>query len=119
MAATPTMTTQTTPARTPSVSQVMKSVLVMLQMSISVMITISVTMADDRRVGPLVDVGRAAPGSSRSNDQANSVRIGMNVLPTIAGRLQKRNEPTIRNVSTGRCRRATPGSGTTAPVGMA
>ena len=40
-------------------------------------------------------------GSSRSNDQAKTDRIGMNVLPTIAGRLQNRNEPTMRTVRTG------------------
>src|SRR5258708_10918849 len=40
-------------------------------------------------------------GSSRSNAQANTVRTGMNELPTMAGRLQNKNEPTIRTVSTG------------------
>ncbi len=34
-------------------------------------------------------------GSTRSNDQANTLRIGMNVLPTIAGRLQNRNDATM------------------------
>ena len=32
-------------------------------------------------------------GSSRSKDQAKTERIGMKVFPTIAGRLQNRNEP--------------------------
>ena len=74
----------------------MKSVLVMLQISIRVMITISVTIATTGEwVRSLTSDSRS--GRSRSNDQANSVRMGMNVLPTIAGRLQKRNEPTIRN----------------------
>ena len=40
-------------------------------------------------------------GRSRSNAQANTVRIGMNVLPTIAGRLQNRNEPTMMIVRIG------------------
>src|SRR5258708_34997745 len=43
-------------------------------------------------------------GSSRSNAQANTVRTGMNELPTMAGRLQNRNEPTVR---TGRTRTVT------------
>jgi hypothetical protein len=39
-------------------------------------------------------------GRSRSKAQAKTDRIGMNVLPTIAGRLQNRNDPTMSTVRT-------------------
>src|SRR5450759_1667178 len=94
------MTTQTTPAKTPSASHVWKSVLTMLHTSIPEMITSSSRIA---HTGECVRsfTSESFSGSSRSNDQANQVRIGMKVLPTMAGRLQKRNEPTMRKVKIG------------------
>ena len=99
-AATPTIPTQTTPASTPSASQVAKSVDAMLQASMTVTRPMTSRMAG---TGEWVRLFTSVnfSGSSRSNAQANTVRMGMNVLPTIAGRLQNRNEPTIRIVRTG------------------
>src|SRR5438876_8690893 len=99
-AATPTITTHTTPARTPSASHVAKSVETTLHASIRV------TRPMTRRIAGTGEWVRSLTcenrsGSSRSNDQAKTVRIGMKVLPTIAGRLQKRKEPTIRMVRIG------------------
>src|SRR5947209_6416801 len=94
------MTTQTTPARTPNASQVAKVVATMLQISISVTSPITSKMAGTGEwVRSLTSAKRA--GSSRSKAHANTVRTGMNVLQTIAGRLQKRNDPTISTVKTG------------------
>src|SRR5436190_12577501 len=99
-AATPTITTHTTPARTPSASHVAKSVERMLQASISVTRPMTSRIAGTGEcVRVLTSVNFS--GSSRSNAHANTVRIGMNVLPTIAGRLQKRNDPTMRIVRIG------------------
>src|SRR5438477_13201677 len=99
-AATPTITTHTTPARTPSASQVAKSVDTTLQASIRVTRPMTSRIAGTGEwVRSLTCENRS--GRSRSNDQAKTVRIGMKVLPTIAGRLQNRNEPTIRMVRIG------------------
>ncbi len=99
-AATLTMTTHTTPASTPSASHVPKSVETMLQASIPVTIAITSRIAGTGEwVRSLTSANFS--GRSRSNAQAKTERIGMNVLPTIAGRLQNRNDPTIRTVRTG------------------
>ena len=94
------MTTHTTPASTPSASQVANVVATMLQISIRVTRPITSRMAGTGEcVRSLTSAKRA--GSSRSKAQAKTVRTGMKVLPTMAGRLQKRNDPTISTVSTG------------------
>src|SRR4249919_2995859 len=94
------MTTQITPASTPRANQVWNVVAVTLQISMAVTRPITVRIAG---TGEWVRGFTSASfsGSSRSNAQANTVRTGMNVLPTIAGRLQNRNEPTMSTVSTG------------------
>src|SRR6266550_4595489 len=93
-----TIHTHTTPARTPSASHVANVVALMLQISIAVTRTITRRMAG---IGVCVRSFTSAnfSGSNRSKAQANTVRTGMNVLPTIAGRLQNRNDPTINTVS--------------------
>ena len=58
-------------------------------------------------------------GRSRSNDQAKTDRIGMNVLPTIAGRLQNRNEPTMRTARTGMFRTRLARNWYQGPLGIA
>src|SRR5215469_217669 len=99
-AATQTIHTQTTPASTPSASQVWNVVASTLHTSMAVTRTITVRMAGTGEwVRSLTSA--SLEGSSRSNAQAKTVRTGMNVLPTMAGRLQNRNEPTISTVSTG------------------
>ena len=50
-------------------------------------------------MGALVDA-RQPLGQQPVEGPREHVRTGMNVLPTIAGRLQNRNEPTISTVST-------------------
>src|SRR5436305_572593 len=91
------MTTVTTPARTPSASHVWKLVDEMLQISMAVTSSITSRMAG---TGECVRsfTSEKRSGSNRSKDQAKTVRTGIKVLPTIAGRLQKRKEPTIRTV---------------------
>src|SRR5487761_2507757 len=96
-AATATTQTQTTPASTPSASQVWKLVPCTLHQSISTINAMTVTIAG---TGVCVRSFTSASfaGRIRSNTHANTERIGMKLLPTIAGRLQNKNEPTIRTV---------------------
>ena len=93
-----TIQTNTTPASTPSASHVANVVALMLQTSMAVTRPITSRIAG---TGECVRSFTSAnfSGRSRSNAHANTVRTGMNVLPTIAGRLQNRNDPTIRTVS--------------------
>ena len=90
----------TTPASTPIASQVLKSVDHTLHASIAVTMPITSRIAG---TGECVRslTSDSFSGSRRSNAHANTVRIGMNVLPTIAGRLQNRKEPTMMMVRTG------------------
>src|SRR5215472_13147474 len=99
-AATQTIHTQTTPASTPRASQVWNVVASTLQTSMTVTrnMTVRIAGTGECRRSP---TSASFSGSSRSNAQANTVRTGMKELPTIAGRLQNKNEPTIRTVSTG------------------
>src|SRR5215470_1139090 len=99
-AATQTIQTQTTPARTPSASHVWNVVASTLHTSMIVTrhITVRIAGTGECRRSP---TSASFSGSSRSNAQANTVRTGMNEFPTMAGRLQNRNEPTISTVSTG------------------
>src|SRR6185437_1083984 len=96
-AAMQTIQTQTTPASTPSASQVWNVVFSTLQISITVTMPITSRIAG---TGEWVRSFTSAnfSGRSLSNAQANTVRTGMNVFPTIAGRLQKANDATIRIV---------------------
>src|ERR1700742_3124652 len=93
-AATPEMTKQTTPARTPRASRVWKAVAVTLQASIRVTMPITSRIAATGEWKRSLTLENRS-GSTRSNDHANTLRIGMKVLPTIAGRLQNRNEATM------------------------
>ena len=86
--------------------------------------SIAVTMAITSRIAGTGEWVRSLTsanfsGRSRSKAQAKTVRMGMNVLPTIAGRLQNRNEPTIRTVSTGMFATSAASSWKNAPDGMA
>src|ERR1700743_2385183 len=93
-AATPTITTHTTPASTPRASRVWKVVAVTLQASIRVTIPITSRIAATGEWKRSLTLEKRS-GNTRSNDHANTLRIGMKVLPTIAGRLQNRNEATM------------------------
>src|SRR3982074_2589270 len=98
-AATDTMATHTTPASTPKARSGWNVVAVTLQASISVTSVITRMIAATGEWKRSLTFDRRS-GSTRSNDHANTLRMGMNVLPTIAGRLQNRNEATMIVVST-------------------
>src|SRR5579875_2563607 len=100
MAATPTRTITTTPASTPIERRVKNDEERVDQVRIRATRTEAVRMAGTGvRVRSLTS--DSFSGRTRSKAQANSVRMGMKVLPTIAGRFQNRKVAAIATLTTG------------------
>src|SRR5579875_2106798 len=100
MAATPTSTITTTPASTPMDRRVKNDEEKVLQVRIRATRTETVMIAGTGvRVRSLTS--DSFSGRTRSNAHANKVRMGMKVLPTIAGRFQNRNVAAIATLMTG------------------
>ena len=98
-AATLTIAMHTTPASTPRARSVWNVVASTLHASIAVTIAITSRIAGTGEWKRSLTLANRS-GSTRSNDHANTLRTGMNVLPTIAGRDQNRNDATMIVVST-------------------
>src|SRR6202167_247840 len=118
MAATPTITTARQPASTMRPSTSWNTLEYTLQIVSPARITLTRMMA---LTGEWVRALTSASfsGISRSNDHANSDRIGMNVFAIIDGRLQNRKQPRMITVTNGTFTDSAARNGENGPDGVA